>query len=272
MDATLKEVEFLVSSTHRVGVLDALAERACDRNDLRAATGASTSTVSRILSDFEERHWVARDGPTYRLTDLGVFVAGRLGEFTDAMALERTVRDVWRWLPHGMEGFDVELFSDVVVSRPGPGYPYRPIERIGELIETGDSIRGFGMMLLKSSNLKSFVNHLDDGVKCEYIYPPEIFEELLAWDAERVVTAADRENFTVLLHDDLPMDERCGICLFGDRVGFCCIDPETAMVYALVDTGSPEMCAWADEKLVTFRAEATPLDDARDLLSSDLLP
>lgn len=159
-----------------------------------------------------------------------------------------------------------------VVSRPGPGYPYRPIERIGELIETVDSIRGFGMMLLKSSNLESSVDVIDDGAECEYVYPPEIFEELLAWDTEWVVTAADRENFTVLVHDDLPMDERCGICPFGDRVGFCCIDPETAMVYALVETGSPEMRAWAEEKLVTFQAEATPLEDAGDFLSHDLFP
>ena len=54
MDATLEDIEFLVRSTHRVGVLDTLAEGACDRNDLRAATGASASTVSRILSDIED--------------------------------------------------------------------------------------------------------------------------------------------------------------------------------------------------------------------------
>lgn len=272
MNGTLEDIEFLVRSEHRVGVLETLGDTPHDRVDLCTATGASSSTMSRILADFEERHWVVREGRTYGLTDLGTFVADRLAEFHDAMELEQTVREIWPWLPHAMEGFRVELFADVVVSRPGSGYPYQPIERIAHLIAEGGTVRGFGMMLFKSSNLRAFIEHVDNGIECEYIYPPEIFEQLLAWDGERVMAATERENFTVLLHDSLPIDQRCGICLFGDRVSFCCIDPETGMIYALIDTGAPEMCAWAEKKLEEFSAEAEPLHVATDLLSAELLP
>lgn len=267
MDATIDDIAHLVSSDHRVGVLDALANGPSDRDDLRAATGASSPTMGRILTDFQNRHWIERDGNTYQLTGLGEFVVDQFEEFRNAMAYQRRLREVWSWLPHEIEGFSIELFTDVVVSQPGPGYPYEPVERLTELITTTGTMRGFGMALLKSGNLAPFFDHVLDGLECEYIYPPAVFERLLEWDEETVLNAVRRSNYTVLVHDDLPLDERCGICLFDDDVSICCYDPETGTLRSLVDTRSGEMRAWADSYYERFRDEARLLDDATDLLS-----
>lgn len=264
MDAALEDIEFLVSSDHRVGVLDALTSGPCDRGDLRTATGASSPTMGRILTDFQDRCWIERDGNTYQLTELGEFVAHQFDAFTDSMDYQRRLREVWPWLPHEIHGFSIDLFTDVVVSQPGPGYPYKPVERLTELIAAARTMRGFGMALLKSGNLKPFFDHILNGLECEYIYPPTVFEELLSWDEETVVETATRANYTVLLHDDLPLDDRCGICLFDDRVSICCYDPETGALQSLVDTGSDEMRTWAESYYERFREEARPLDDATD--------
>ncbi len=266
MNATRDDIEFLVSSDHRIGVLEALASGPCDRHTLRSATGASSPTMGRILADFQDRHWIERAGKTYRLTDLGEFVADRFGEFQNAMSYQRRLREVWSWLPHEIDGFSVELFTDVVVSRPGPGYPYKPIERLTECLATTGEMRGFGMALLKSGNLEGLFDQVRDGLECEYIYPPAVFADLLSWDRETVVEAVTRANYTVLLHDELPLDDRCGICLFDDRVSFCCYDPETGALQSLVDTGSDDMRTWAESYYDQFRNEARPLDDT-ELLS-----
>ena len=50
-----------------------------------------------------------------------------------------------------MEGFTVDLFADATVSYPGPGYPSQPVERVTELIESAESMRGFGTTVVKSS-------------------------------------------------------------------------------------------------------------------------
>ncbi|MFP8956419.1 helix-turn-helix transcriptional regulator [Natrialbaceae archaeon A-CW3] len=271
MDAALDDIEFLVSSTHRVGVLDALTSEPCDRHDLRTVTGASSPTLGRILTDFQNRHWIERDGKMYQLTELGEFVATRFAAFSDAMASQRRLREVWPWLPHETDGFSIELFSDVVVSQPGPGYPYRPIERLTECLGTTKTMRGFGMALLKSGNLEPFFDHVRNGLTCEYIYPPAVFEELLTWDEDTVLEMATRANYTVLLHDGLPLDDRCGICLFDDRVSICCYDPETRALRSLVDTGSDEMWTWAASSYERLRDEARPLEDAIDLLSIESL-
>ena len=269
MGTTLDDIEFLVISDHRVGVLDALARGPRDRDELRTATGASSPTMGRVLADFQDRHWIERDGRTYRLTSLGALVAGQFTEFRDAMAYQRRLCEIWPWLPHEIEGFTVELFSDVVVSKPGPGYPYKPIERLTELLTTTRTMRGFGMALLKSGNLEPFFDHVLDGLECEYIYPPAVFEDLLSWDEERVVETAMHPNYTVLLHDDLPLEDRCGICLFDDRVSICCYDTETGSLQSLVDTGSDEMCRWAESYYEQFRDEARLLDDEAEPLSAE---
>ncbi|GAB3022032.1 helix-turn-helix transcriptional regulator [Natronobiforma cellulositropha] len=269
MDATLDDIGFLVGSDHRIGVLDTLLEGACDRDDLRAATGASSPTMGRILTDFQDRHWIERDGRQYQLTGLGTFVATRFEAFRTAMAQQRRLREVWSWLPHEIEGFSVELVTDVAVSQPGPGYPYAPVERLTEFITTTETMRGFGMALLKSGNLEPFFDRILDGLACEYIYPPAVFEGLLEWDEQLVLDAVRRDNYTVLLHDGLPLDQRCGICLFDDSVSICCYNPETGALQSLVDTESDAMQTWATTHYEALRAEARPLDDAADLRSSD---
>ena len=272
MDGALDDVEFLVSSNHRLGVLHVLSEKPRDRDDLRNATGASSPTMGRVLSDFEDRHWIEREGRTYRLTGLGEFVADRVEELAEAMGFQQQLREVWPWLPHEIDGFSAELFTDVVVSRPGPGYPYQPVERVTKLVGETRTIWGFGMPMLKSGNLEPFFDRVLDDLRCEYIYPSPVFEELLSWDESTVVEAATRPNYTVLLHDDLPVDDRCGICLFDDRVSICCYDRETETLLSLVDTGSDEMRAWAESYYEQLREEARPLGEADDLVPVESSP
>lgn len=44
-----------------------------DRDERCRTTGASSPTIGRSFSDFEDRQWIDRDGPTDELTPLGEF-------------------------------------------------------------------------------------------------------------------------------------------------------------------------------------------------------
>ncbi len=259
--STLDDIEFLARSEHRVGVLDALTERSRDRGDLRDVTGASSPTMGRILADFEARRWVVRDGPTYELTLLGEFVADRFENLRAAMETERKLRDVWQWLPREMDGFTVDLFADAVVSYPGPGYPYQPVERVTSLIEETETMRGFGTTVVKSSNLETACRSILDGMEFEFVYSPEVLEAIVAWNPAKVAEAAACENCTTFLHDSLPDNEWCGLGIYDDRVGICCHDIETGILRAVVDTDAPEARAWAESMYESIRNEARPPDE-----------
>ncbi|WP_458209910.1 helix-turn-helix transcriptional regulator [Haladaptatus sp. NG-SE-30] len=271
MESPIEDIEFLARSNHRVGVLDTLAEHPCDRKDLQEGTGASLPTLGRILGDFENRRWITRNGPTYELTPLGEFVAEQFRNLRDAMATERKLRDVWRWLPREMEGFSVDLFADAVVSYPGPGYPYQPVERISQLIEETTVMRGFGTTVFKSINNETVCQSVVDGMDFEYIYSPQILEATIAWNPERVAQAAACDNCTIFLHDDLPDEDRCGIGIFDDRIGLCCHDAETGMLEAVIDTDSSEAREWAISVFERYRAVARPIstDEKAELFPSE---
>lgn len=273
MDASLDEIEFIARSAHRAGALDALAERPLDRRGLRDATGASASTIARVLSDFEERRWLVRSGKVYELTPLGEYVAEQFTELYGAMETERQLRDVWQWLPREMDGFSVDLFADAVVSYPGPRYPYEPVERVSTLIEETTVMRGFGTTVFKSVNNETVCRCVVDGMEYAYIYSPEVLRATIGWDPERLAKAASCENCRILLHDDLPDVDRCGLGIFDDRIGICCHDRETGVLEAVVDTGAPEAREWATSVFERHLEEARPLShaDERELFPEDVI-
>lgn len=272
MDSSIEDIEFLARSAHRVEALAALADGPRDRADLRAECGASSPTIGRVIRDFEARRWISRNGPRYELTPLGTFVAERFASLREAMATERKLRDVWRWLPREMEGFSVELFADAVVSYPGPGYPYEPVARVTQLVEETEAMRAFGTTEFKSINLDTVCDAVLDGMEYECIYAPAVLETVLSWNPERVTEAAACENCTILVHESLPDDDRCGIGIYDDRMGICCHDRETGMLEAVVDTDAIEAREWAEDIYERCRAEARPLDaDEADALFSSAL-
>ena len=261
MPEPVDDIEFIASSTHRVGVLDALAGGPCDRDDLRAATGASSPTMGRVLSAFEERRWIERRGPLYELTPLGDYVAERFAGLRDALETEQRLREVWRWLPREMEGFSVELFADAVIAYPGSGYPYEPVERVIELVEESEWMCGFGATVFKSIANEAICLKVIDGMEFEYVYPPEVLAATVAWDKEMVARAAQQDHCTVLVHDDLPDKKRCGFGIFEDRVGICCHDADSRALRAWIDTDAPEAREWALSVFERYRDEARPADE-----------
>jgi predicted transcriptional regulator len=273
MDPALDEIGFLARSNHRIGVMEELTAGVRDRRELRTATGASTPTMSRILTAFEDRRWIVRDGPTYELTPLGEFVAERFLDLREAMETERKLRDVWQWLPREMEGFSVDLFADAVISYPGPGYPYEPIERLTYLIEGTTRMRGFDSIVFKSINNETVCQAVLDGMELEYVYSPTALEKTFAWNPERVMEAAACDNCTVYVHDALPDRSRCGLGIVDDRAGICCHDPETGALTAVIDTDAPAAREWAVSTFERVRDEARPveLQAFETLVSSDPL-
>ncbi|WP_227353037.1 helix-turn-helix transcriptional regulator [Haladaptatus salinisoli] len=260
MDASIEEIGFLASSAHRIGVLEVLGDGPADRSKLRSETGASSPTMGRILSDFKQRRWIAREGPIFELTPLGEFVSRRFFELRDAMAIERRLRNVWKWLPREMEGFSVDLFADAVVSRPGPNYPYEPVERLTHLIENTNRMRGFDTIVQKSTNNETVCEAVLNGMELEYVYSPQALEGTYAWNPERVMEAATCDNCTVYVHDDLPDGDRCGLGIVDDRVGICCHDADTGALVCVIDTDAPAAREWAISVFDRVRREAKPVD------------
>lgn len=105
-----------MGSAYRADALRKLVDEPSDRDTLREAKGASKAIIARLLSEFEERNWVDRDGHQYELTDPGHVVAEVFLELVDTVETERLLRDVWQYLPTELSGFIISLFDAAVVA------------------------------------------------------------------------------------------------------------------------------------------------------------
>ena len=256
VDSSLDDIEFLARSEHRVEVLDALAERPHNRSDLRGMTGASSSTIGRMLREFEDRGWVIRNGHQHTATSTGMFVAEEVVSLLHRMETRQQLRDVAQWLPTEKLGITIEAFSEAVVTVADDDGPYRPVRRYNDLIEDSTTMHAFGTATLKSANAGTLFRNVRAGMETEIIYPPPIVEAVLDWSPEAAKRGLDSGSLTILLHDTLP----CGLTIFDGRVALTGYDPDTGMLRAIVDTDVPRAREWATPLYESYRDEARPLD------------
>ena len=254
MASPFEEIEFLARSEHRLDVLDALTEGACDRSTLGEATGASSATLGRILGDFEDRKWIVRTGYRYELTPQGAFIADGVSNLLGRVETERRLRDVLELLPTDSLGFTLEMFADAIVSVADGDDPYAAVRRFDELIEGAETMRAFGTATLKSANVATLHRNIVDGMATEIIYPPPVIEAVAGWNPDAVEAAAESGNLTVLVHDALP----CGLTIFDDRVALTGYARATGLLRIVIDTDDPEALDRANALYETYRGTSVP--------------
>lgn len=256
-DSPLDDIEFLVRSTHRVAGLDALAERPRTRAELREVTGASSSTIGRMLRQFERRNWIERDGDRYDATQLGAFVASGMQDLVERIETERKLRAVWQWIPPEAGGFIIEMGADAVVTVAEADDPYRPVNRFVSLLRETDWFRFVGVDLALLEPCKDELRRrIVEGMRTEIIDPPSVAKHILSTYPEHCSASFESGNLTVMLHDDLPS---YGLSIFDDRIGIIGYDPDSGTVRALIDTDAPAAREWAESTYASYRREARPL-------------
>ncbi len=253
----LDDIAFLARSEHRVTALDAVADRPRSRADLRAKTGASSSTIGRTLRAFEERSWIRKNKNRYEATELGVFVAAGMRELVGRFETERKLRDAWQWLPDEVGSFTIEMASDAVVTVAKADAPYCPVNRFASLLRETERFRfvGFDIALLEPCK-DELRRRIVDGMHTEIIDPPNVAKYILSTYREHCSAPLESDNLAVRVHDELPP---YGISLFDDRIAISCYNQDSGIVRVLIDTDSPEAREWAESTFEYYRREARPL-------------
>lgn len=254
----LDDVEFLARSEHRVTALVAMAEQPRSKDELRALTDASPSTVGRMLREFEARHWITREGHRYGATQLGTVVAARIQDLIDELETERRLRAVWQWLPPASDGFAIEMLSDAVITTATADSPYGPVNRFRTLLEGTERFRfvGFDVALLEPCK-DELRRRITGGMHAVIIDPPSVARYILSTYRDHCAEPLQSGNLTVLLHEDLPP---YGISIFDDRIAISGYNSDNGTVQTLIDTDAPDAREWAESTFESFRREARPLE------------
>lgn len=258
MGSPIEDIEFLAGSAYRANALRELTHEPCDRDTLRAVTGASKATIGRMLNELEERNWIERDGYVYRLTDPGRVVGEAFLALVDTVETEQSLREVWQYLPHDLPGFTISHFTDAVVAFTEPGTPYQPIPRTMELIEATRTMRMFSKRIPKTETLTGITRNAAEGMETVLVFPPGVVQEIPTAVATVVIERAVEDGrLAIFEHDAFPTDTT--FVLYDDRIGLYCRD-ELGVTRLSIDTDNPEAVAWVEGVYEEVLRAARPVD------------
>lgn len=250
------DIAYLARSHHRVPTLVVLTERPQSRSELCELTDVSSSTMRRTLSEFDDRIWVRKDGHAYVATRLGEAIASGMENLIERVETERTLRHVWPWLPDKISEFPFETWSELTVTVAEPDTPYCPVRRFESLLQNTTRLRFLRPEVALMDLCFDLIYQLvDDGVEMTLIDRPECHSYFLSTYPERSSEMLQRDNFTILEHDDFPA---YGIGLLDDCVAISCYEQGSGTVHAVIDTNAPAIREWAESTYESYRREARP--------------
>lgn len=253
-DSPLVDIAYLARSEHRIPTLVALTERSRSRSELCELTEVSSSTMRRTLDEFDDRLWIHKDGYQYVSTRLGEAIASGMEALIERVRTERKLRSVWQWLPDAIGEFPFETWPELTVSVAEPDAPYRPVGRFESLLRETTAVRFLRPEVALMDPCFDLLHRLiGEGVDMTLIDRPECHSYFLSRYPDRSSEMIQRDNFTVLAHDNL---RPYGIGLLDDCVAISCYERDSGTVHALIDTDAPAVREWATSVYETHRSGA----------------
>ena len=257
-DSPIGDIAYLARSEHRVPVLVALTERPRSRSELCEVAGVSSSTMRRTLDEFEDRIWIRKDGYQYVATRLGEEVAVGVERLLERIETERKMRHIWHWLPDQMGAFPIETWAALTVTVADPDFPYRPVNRFESLLRKATTVRLIRPEISLMEPCFDVLRRLvEDGVDITLIARPTCHTYFFSTYPEHSPKMVERDNFTVLAHDELPP---YGIGHLDADATISCFEQDSGTVQALIDTDAPAVLEWAESLYERYETEARPVE------------
>jgi predicted transcriptional regulator len=260
MESALEEIEFLALSANRVEVLTRLAEGRRTRRELEDETGASQATLGRILTDFQDRSWVRKDGSDYVATATGCLVAQGFTDLLDILETESELRGLVRYLPTHAMDFDLRHLADATITTPTQTRPNAPVQRLVELVEDAGEVQAFSHAF-NEQNLTVVERRASAGDLSFSGVLSRSAVEALAEDS------ALRERFQSLLAtpETAVRVREEGIPLavtIADETVHLLLRDETGVLRASIDTDDDAVRSWAADTFDHYWRTATDLDQS----------
>ena len=262
MESALDEIEFLALSENRVDVLRRLADRPHTRRELADRTGASQPTLGRILSDLQDREWIAREGSEYATTATGRLVAEGFGDLLDIMETEERLRPIVRWLPADVLGFDLRHLTEATITVPSQVRPSAPVKRDLDLLRSADEVEIFSYAFNEQSleliqERASAGDQRFRGVFAASAIDALADDSLRRRRLESLLTADGAE--IRMTDEEIPV-----AVTMADDVVLLFLRDDSGVLRASIDADADAIRTWADETFERYWEAAEPLD-AEDL-------
>lgn len=253
MESSLGAVQYLANSANRVRVLSALLDERATRRELQDETGASRSTVARILEESESRGWVDSTGSRYWLTPLGTLMVNDFLAYLDTVEGVQRFDEMINQFPPHLFSLDFRHLRDAEVIEPTPADPAAPNSRAFELFRRASHYRG-----VTHTAFQHFVKVISDRVEAgqldyEHVFEKSFLEELRN-DPERAAAWPMLTEGTWQYDGTVPIS----IHIIDGRV-LIWLGRSREEIAGLLESENAEVLAWAESLFEQYRSAAEPV-------------
>ncbi len=258
MESALDNIRFLSRSHHRVSVLRSLLQESHDRAGLRKKTGASSSTLGRILGDFTDRGWVVRSGHRYETTPMGDLIGREFVRVLESMETVEQLHDAVAWLPSEGMDFDLSCLQNAEVVTAAGGNPFMPIITLSGRLGAATEVRAIASVAIPQP-LAVIREAVTNETQTVQMVATTSFFDAIESDPEmqssvREIAATDRSE-VCRYEDDFPYN----LAITDDKLLMTVTDGGQ-MPRALIISDNEEVVSWAVSTYDSYRTQAEPLD------------
>ncbi len=258
MTEAFEDLNFLMASPNRLDVLQAVAARPRDKDELVETVGSSPVTIARIIDDFVERNWIEyRDG-TYSTTMFGELIA------EDASRLEQSVDIAYRCRPVAQYcrpeeiDFDPRLLEYTTMSVGPEDTAFDHVDRWAELFRRTDEFQGITGHI-PATIMQVFTEEISTGgMDVEGIFPTSLVENIMLDPEKRKAAMEMIDAGARLYQDEHEWDIAIGI-YDGDAMSFVGFDTHGSPRFK-IESDHDELVTWAIDRFEGARARSTPIE------------
>jgi predicted transcriptional regulator len=255
----LEAAQFFANSAHSVQIFEAMSDGVTTSRALAEHTGASRSTVARILDEGESRGWVESEGSQYELTKLGEIMIAEFRAYLQTVEGVQQLGEAIFYLPQPAHEVDYRHFCDATITRSTPDNPAEPIDRGLDAIRSADEYRG-----LTKTAIPRYVEALAEGrdrgaMEVEGVIESSFFE-VLRNHPERTPPWHTIAPGVWVYDGTVPLsmhivDQTVLLWLSERR-------EEGLELYGLLESTNSAVLSWAESMYEAYRADSAPLDPA----------
>lgn len=246
---------YLTSSPNRVAVLRSLVEGPGKPSELRDRLGIPRSTFQRILSELQERNWAEKRDGVYSATPLGEYVEGYFSDCVETMSTLDRLEAFFEYVPFSEidVGFGTLVESEITV--PDTYSPHAPMERVLEVLEDADEVRGVSPVITESHS-EAFHEAVLDGTKVVNVIERSVAETIFTRYDDRLEDVRGTGRTETYVYDG---EFSLGLSIMDDTVFVGAYD-EDGIARATLENDSEEMLEWAERYHERYKQESKPLE------------
>lgn len=263
IESEVEPVEYLTRSPSRLRVLTLIDEIPRSRRELRDSTDISRVTLSRVLSNFEDRGWIERTNGEYEVTPEGSYVAAELDRLVGNITTLQELDGAMAWLPVAEFDFDLACLSDATVTTAAWEDHTAQIRRVADtitgsnhIVATASGISRDVLEAIRQATVDgdaTFLGLLDETALDIATRDPELRRRV------RDIAASENGDVRRYAGDEAPL-LMVSIC---DDTVILCDHEQDGPPSGTLETTDATVRAWAESYVDAVKRDAAPVDPQR---------